>query len=285
MSCAHARYILSGSTRRLKVIHIVTCFWNAGDYVGRCIKSIREQTEKDYLVHLVDDASSDASHDECIKATAGDERFRIYRNEPKKYKLKSIDEIISDSTNMKDEDVVVELDGDDQFAHPEVLERVKMVYDDPRIMICNARHTFSDGSLGYSRRVNVSEVRYRPFEFLHLRTWRAGLWRGVDKRYFMDPDDPTGGYFRTAVDVAYSMPMLELAGEEAYEYLPEVMVVYNDQNPKNSHKPGSAVGGISAQNSCAIRARLLNFSNNPNFDKEKIERYIENEPRYKLGRD
>jgi hypothetical protein len=226
--------------------------------------------------------STDGSYEECMKLIAKDKRLRLTRNAPKKYKLKSIDEIISDTSIMKDEDVIVELDGDDHLAHKDVLKRVREIYSNPKTMICNARHVFSDGKMGYSRHVDVTKIRHSPFEFTHLRTWRAGLWRNVDKRYFVDPADSSGGYFKTAVDVAYSFPMLELAGQEGYKHCEEVMLVYNDKNPRNSHKPGSALGGIGAQNSSCIRARLLNFSNNPNFDRQKIDHYIETEPRYKL---
>lgn len=260
------------------MIHVVTCFWNARDYLSGCLESIKMQSKSEYVVHLVDDMSSDGGDTFVANSIEGDQRFRLSRNESKKYKLKSLDDLISDISLMDDEDIVVELDGDDKFAHQNVIARVSELYNDPRLMICNARYIFPDGGLGYSWKANIPELRYSPFCFSHLRTWRVGLWRRVNKRYFVDPLD--GEYFKTAVDVAYSLPMLELAGVDGYAHCEEVMVVYNNQNPKNSHKADSAVGGISVQNSCAIRARLLNFSNNPYFDKDRIKNYIGSDPRF-----
>ena len=260
------------------MIHVVSCFWNAEPYVGKCIESILSQSEMEYVVHMVDDVSSDGGYEMCKRMVGGDSRFRLVKNTSKKYKLKSIDEIISDKNIMDDEDIVVELDGDDHFLHKNVLVTVKKNYShNPYLKISNGRYVLPDGSPGHSCFVNVNEARHSGFDFSHLRTWRAGLWRSIDKRYFIDPVD--GEYFKTAVDLAYSLPMLEAAGQESYKHMEEAMVVYNDQSPLNSHKPGSAAGGRMTQNACAIRIRMLNFGNT-NFNMEKIEEYIRTDPMF-----
>ena len=50
-------------------------------------------------------------------------------------------------------------------------------------------------------------------------------------------------YFISGADVAYSFPMVEMAGEEHYEFISNILLVYNGDNPRNDHKQGSASGG------------------------------------------
>jgi hypothetical protein len=90
----------------------------------------------------------------------------------------------------------------------------------------------------------------------------------VDKRYFIDED---GEYFKTAADVAYSFPMLEIAGQSRYDHVKEVMVVYNDENPRSDNKKGR-VGGLREQNLAAGRVRMMDFEKH---DKDKIMAFIE----------
>jgi diacylglycerol kinase family enzyme len=74
------------------------------------------QSHKDFIMHLIDDQSNDGGVDICREATQGDERFRIISNEKKKHKLKNMDDLIC-GKDIDDEDLIIELDGDDVFSH------------------------------------------------------------------------------------------------------------------------------------------------------------------------
>jgi hypothetical protein len=59
------------------------------------------------------------------------------------------------------------------------------------------------------------------------------LWRNIKDE---DHKDSNGDYLSINADLAYMLPMLEMAGPEHYKYLPEVNLVYNNLNPINDHK-------------------------------------------------
>jgi hypothetical protein len=107
---------------------------------------------------------------------------------------------------------------------------------------------YTNGVQGFSSEANPDTVRNDAFTFSHLRTWKAFLWKAIPKDYFMDID---GTYFKSAPDVAYTIPLLELSGKEHYRYNPEIVYVYNEVSPYNEHKNESAGGGLGEQTRCA----------------------------------
>ena len=244
------------------MINIVTCVWNAEKYIGLCIDSILEQTHKDYKVYIIDDLSTDNTVSLAKEKIAEDARFSIIQNTEKKFKLKNLDDLISDQSPMRDDDIIVEIDGDDWLDRPDALDIVNKKYlDNPNLMIANSNFKFINGREGFSKYVDVSSVRYSSFCFSHLRTWKCSLWRSVNKKYFIDPRTQDGSYFKITADMAYSLPMLEIAGQERYSYIPETLLVYNDLNPHNDHKAGSAAGGHMEQGATDQVIRRLKYVN------------------------
>lgn len=223
------------------MIKIVSCFWNAENYLPNCIKTLKSQKNVDFEVYLIDDMSTDNSVDVIKKLTESDSRFKLIVNTEKKFKLKNLDDLID---TFDDEDIVVELDGDDFLLSDTVLEKVNKFYQDKNVWLTNGSFMYTNGALGFSSEANPDTVRRDAFTFSHLRTWKAFLWKVIPKDCFMDAD---GGYFKSAPDVAYTIPLLELAGKEHYRFNPEVLYVYNASSPYNEHKDGSAGGGLQEQ--------------------------------------
>ena len=109
------------------MIKIVSCFWNAKNYLPNYIKSLKIQNFKEFQVFLVDDLSNDGSSELIQDLTKDDERFVLIRNTEKKFKLKNMDELIS---NFDDDDIVVEVDADDFLLGVDVLSVIKETYKD-----------------------------------------------------------------------------------------------------------------------------------------------------------
>ena len=78
-----------------------------------------------------------------------------------------------------------------------------------------------------ANKANFKTVRSDTFVFSHLRTWKVHLWRNIEESSFIDVD---GKYFKSAADVAFSFPMVEMCGERHYEFIPEILLVYNEEN-------------------------------------------------------
>lgn len=222
------------------MIKIITCFWNVEDYVAKCIESIKKQNMTEYKVFLVDDLSTDKTVEVIEKLISEDDRFVLIKNTEKKFKLKNMDELLRNDNLFDDEDIIVELDGDDWFYDENVLEFIKNKYEsNKKLWLTNGSWVWTDGRFGFSAKVNPETIRTDPFQFSHLRTWKVHLWRNIDQKSLQYDD---GNYFISGADVAYTFPMVEMSGIDHYEYIPKILLVYNGENPRNDHKSGSASG-------------------------------------------
>lgn len=230
---------------------VVSAFWNASEYIKKCITSVKNQTFTDFVMYLIDDMSTDDTVGKIHSLIKGDDRFNLIINNEKQYKLKNLDDLIMDEDLIDDEDIIVELDGDDWLFDEHVLQKIYDRYSkNKNLWMTNGSFIYSNGMIGFSSKVNPSSVRTDPFRLSHLRTWKSHLWRSIEEESFIGPD---GEYFRSAPDVAYTFPMVEMAGDKHYEYISDIMYVYNAESPYNEHKPNSSDGGIQSQ------------SNNANF--------------------
>ena len=232
------------------MIKFVVCVWNAEKYIKNCIRTLKSQKDEDFEVYLIDDMSTDTTVDVIKSLIQGDERFNLILNQEKKFKLKNLDELI---TTFDDEDIVIELDGDDFLLNSNVVGDIRKVYSDKKVWLTNGSFMYTNGDPGFSQKCNPNTVRKDAFRFSHLRTWKSFLWKAIPKNYLRDDN---GEYFKSAADVAYTFSLLELAGEENYRFLSKLYYVYNAQSPYNDHKPGSATGGgLTEQNRCSTIIR------------------------------
>jgi glycosyltransferase involved in cell wall biosynthesis len=219
------------------MIKFVCCFWNAEKYIKNCIRTIKSQTDKEFEVYLIDDMSTDNTVEITKKLIEDDSRFKLIVNQEKKYKLRNLDELIS---QFDDEDIVIEIDGDDFLLSSDIVSDIKNIYSDGQVWLTNGSFMYSNGDPGFSSKCNPETVRKDVFTFSHLRTWKSFLWNAIPDTYLRDDD---GTYFKSAADVAYTFSLLELAGEKNYRFIPKLYYVYNADSPFNDHKPGSATGG------------------------------------------
>lgn len=106
------------------MIKIVSCFWNVEQYIEKCISSVKIQTLKNFKMFLIDDMSNDKTSEIIEKLIQGDNRFVYIKNTEKKFKLKNLDDLLLDNSLIDDEDIIVELDGDDWLYSDTVLQKV-----------------------------------------------------------------------------------------------------------------------------------------------------------------
>ena len=133
------------------MIKIVSCFWNAEQYISNCIKTLKNQLDGDFEVFLIDDMSNDNSVSIVNSLISNDSRFNLIINTEKKFKLKNLDDLIS---TFDDNDIVVELDGDDFLLGNDVINDIRKIYNNKNVWLTN-------GSFMYSR----SDVYFLKFNF------------------------------------------------------------------------------------------------------------------------
>ena len=213
---------------------ILTTVYNCQDYIERCLSSIMSQKFKNFKCYITDDLSTDNSIKLIEDFIKNDGRFILVKNKIKLYQPGNYDQVIRNNENIDDNDVIVEIDGDDWLPDSKVLERINNVYSDNNVWIANGSFKYPNGMVGFSsKQENLDNLRNSRFTASHMRTWRVFLWRKIKQEDLKDED---GVYWKVTGDLSFMYPMLEMSGDEHYRFMPEINYVYNDTNPLNDHK-------------------------------------------------
>lgn len=213
---------------------IVTTLYNAEEYVERCIGSLMGQKFRDFKCYITDDISTDGSVEKVKSMIKGDERFILIENKDKFYQPGNYDQVIRGNDNIDDNEVIVEVDGDDWLPDSKTLSRIAEVYSDDNVWIANGSFRYSNGQPGFASEQAITDnLRTSRFTASHIRTWRAFLWRAIKQD---DLKDENGIFWKVTGDLAFMYPMLEMSGQEHYRFMNEVNYIYNEQNPLNDHK-------------------------------------------------
>jgi glycosyltransferase involved in cell wall biosynthesis len=229
---------------------IVTTLYNAEDYVERCIGSLMGQNYRDFTCYITDDISTDNSVEKVKNMINGDDRFILIENKEKFYQPGNYDQVIRYNDKIADDEVIVEVDGDDWLPDSKTLSRIAEVYSNPNIWIANGSFRYSNGAPGFaSEQVITDNLRKSRFTASHMRTWRAFLWRNIKQE---DLKNPEGVYWPVTGDLAFMFPMLEMAGQEHYKFMTDVNYIYNEENPLNDHKVD-----ITLVNDIAVKIRNM----------------------------
>ncbi len=217
----------------MKLIIGVTLY-NSGDIVERTLGSIMSQTYKNFVCYITDDLSTDNSADIVENFIKGDDRFHLIRNTKKRYQGGNYDLICRDTEGVDDEDIFIEVDGDDWLPDSKVFDRVVNHYESGDIWIANGCFRYSDGRKGFSQPVtNINNLRKGAYTASHLRTWKIFLWRAIKPE---DLRNENGNWWDCACDLIFMYDMFELSGLEHYKFMSEINYIYNESNPLNEHK-------------------------------------------------
>ena len=220
----------------LAKFNIVVPFYNCEKWIKKCIKSIKKQKYKNFTCTFIDDMSNDNSKNIVKNEISGDNRFKLVINKTKKYALANIVHTIN-NLECNDEDVIILLDGDDWFATSRTLDKLCGAYEDNTLMTYGSYIYNPGGAPGvepseYPKEVvKTNSFRKDQWRASHLRTFKYKLWKNLDKNDLKDGNK----YYEMTYDQAIMLPLLEMASERS-KYIPEVLYVYNTENPLNVDK-------------------------------------------------
>ena len=211
---------------------IVIPTYNAEKWIVRALDSVYTQKYSNYECILSDDMSTDETWDKVSKLPLGD-KFVTHKNTEKKYALKNIYDSI-ERLKPSQEDVIVVLDGDDWFSTDHVLSKLNEYYTKDKCKITYGSFVrYPDGVIGPEaseypdRVVKNNSFREDQWRASHLKTFKYSLWNKVNVK---DLKNSEGVFYEVSYDQAMMFPMLEMAGDKS-KYIPEVMYVYNIENP------------------------------------------------------
>lgn len=218
---------------KVKLI-ILTTLYNCESYIEKCIQSLKDQTFKDFTCYLTDDLSTDSTVEVVKKLISDDQRFILIQNKEKLFQPGNYDQVIRNNNLIDNNEICVEVDGDDWLPDVNVLKRVNDLYKRSIVWLANGSFVYHDGRPGFAQKPSFfKSIRKQDFALTHLRTWRAFLWRKIK---IEDLKDSNGRYYEVAGDLAFMFPMFEMAGPLHYRFMKEVNYVYNEGNPINDHK-------------------------------------------------
>ena len=216
------------------MLNILTTAYNCENYIGRCIASIKEQIE-DFHCYITNDLSTDNTVEVAKKAIDNDPRFSLIINKEKLYQDGNYDSIIRNNSDINDDDIIVEVDGDDYLPDKEVLSRVLGYYEDEEVWITSGQFMYLNGETGFATFVPTKNLRFTVMRATHLRTWKAWLWREIKEEDLKFE----GLYVKSAGDMFFMFPMLEMATEKHCKFIDDINYVYNNENPLGDDKGGN----------------------------------------------
>lgn len=242
-----------GASEKVRFLVVVPAY-NAEACVVPLVESLASQTYRRWRALFVDDASTDRTAHELVRALEArrlDDRVELVRNPERLYKSESLFRALRRRGDA--DDVVAIVDGDDRLAADHALERIAREYEAGyEVVWSNWRG--SDGSAGTSFYLNpFIPPRQQPFVSSHLFTFRRRLFDAIEERDFQDDDHR---WLRAGCDVALALPILEQTLRR--KHVDEVLYVYNRDNPLSIDRQGGSdplVADAQAETSRLLSAR------------------------------
>jgi len=251
---------------------VLVASYNNSKWYKENLKSILDQSYRQYRIVYVDDYSSDKTANlvetflkerkvnynkltihyndnldllstsqyvsflsTLIKAKQKNCKFLLVRNEQRKFALHNL---IMAIYACGDREIVVEVDGDDFLAHSNVLKKLNDVYNIRNVWLTYGQFkNLSNGRrCSWNMKIPDSVVVARSIrKYPHLPTHLRTFYAGLFKKIKLEDLVFEGGFYKMTWDVAFMLPMIEIAADK-FHYISEPLLIYNDLNDINDHK-------------------------------------------------
>ncbi|MDB6081681.1 MAG: hypothetical protein JWO53_953 [Chlamydiia bacterium] len=213
---------------------VVVPSYNNASWACKNLASIAEQTYPHFHLYYIDDASTDNTRElaELFLQQPGlKERHTLICNAERQGSLANFYRVIHQIEPHK---VIVCVDGDDWLAHPKVLERVALEYSESCVWLTYGSYESEPPGLQHVKPISADvyrDVSFRSYDWVtdHLKTFYAKLFQLIEKEDLLFQ----GHFFPMAGDVAFMLPMLEMAAKGHIRMIPETLYIYNICNPLN----------------------------------------------------
>ena len=217
---------------------IVTCR-NAEETILKTINSIKDQRYKNFVCVISDDYSTDSTCKIVKKEIKNDERFYLIENKEQSFPCKNTEIAIESINDLKDEDVIFVLGGDDWLPDSFVLSKLSSHYEEEKCWSTFGSWWTQDYEKNpfymqdYPDNIKkLNDFRSAAWVASSPRTFKAFLWKKILKEDLKDSDKK---YYSCATDFAYFIPILEMCGEKSY-YVNDILYTYNRSTPLNMDK-------------------------------------------------
>jgi glycosyltransferase involved in cell wall biosynthesis len=202
---------------------VIVVGYNNGGFLEKTLQSIYAQNYSNFRVVYIDDASTDGSFElaqQLIYDT--DKKVSFHKNDARLGVLANLTNVIRDCL---DDEIVAVVGGEDWFAHEWVLSRLNQYYANADLWVTYGQCCeYPKYTLG----PKLAPARDKPFGNLRLNTFYAGLFKEIGSDDFFEGEM----ILSAAVDMAYMIPMLEMAQGHS-TFIPEVFYVANGSAKEN----------------------------------------------------
>lgn len=216
-----------------RAIILMTTF-NAEKFIKRAIDSVINQTYKDWLLFIVDDCSEDSTHKIICESYPEDKRIVSYVTGGRYGKLNNFFNTIK--INLRPDDIVVVLDGDDYFGKTDYLEKLMDKFKNPDIKIVtgSAYYESHPSNREAPDLINPRELLLHTYPQYDVLAFKVELFLQIPESMFKDGN---GNWLMYAADPAMNYPMLYLAGIKGHDkLLLENGYIYNDYHENSEGK-------------------------------------------------
>jgi glycosyltransferase involved in cell wall biosynthesis len=218
-----------------KFVIITTCY-NVSPYLEHNITVNKFQSYTNTLFVYVDDQSKDGSYETLQSLTKDDDRFIVIKNPNNGSQAKAYMyaiEYLEQNKLISDEDIIVEIDGDDWLSSTFVLEYLNEIYQNSKIWMTYGQYQmWPNGKLGghYSMDIHDdvdkhNQHRSYPFPYSHLKTYKYWLFNKINREDLID--STTNELYAAAWDHVLCLPMVEMAGKKHIYRCNDVLYILN----------------------------------------------------------
>lgn len=274
---------------------------NNAKWVEKNLHSVFSQRYHDFRVIYVSDGSTDGTDEivrEYVKSQNNEARFTLITNRERQGPLACMCQI----AHMCDfDEILVDLDGNDWLANTGVLKYLNQIYQDETVWMTYGQFIrFPGYGKGFAKEVDLQVIENNRFRseggsVTHLKTFYASLFQQIDKKcFFYD-----GNFIQRAGDLAYTLPILEMAGTHS-RFIPEALYVYNQNLPFHPDKepsqleeqmdryirslqPYAPLANLPTPQTLPIYSQIENLKNLTLSDYQFIQDFLKLGKRDKLG--
>lgn len=223
-----------------KPIVVVIPSYNNSQYFIANLESIFGQSYSNFRVIYIDDASPDGTGN-LVESYLNE---RGYKNKvtliKNRTRLGGMENLYYAIHSCKDDEVVVNVDGDDQLAHSNVLQKINDIYKNPDIWMSYGglkafvpieqkppRGNYLSPTYGFSGSDRIN----RYFATTSPRTFYAKLFKLVKQEDLLYKGihlPLKRNFFPSASDIAFMLPMGEMAQDHQMHYEEGPLYLYNN---------------------------------------------------------
>ena len=232
----YENYLLNLPKRNLtfqdsgKKFCIVISSYNNEKFIIPNINSIFIQKYSNWRIIYIDDASIDKTLEIAYQIRSdwniSAERFEILSH-PYKVTSPAYSYYVAANNYCNDDDIMVQLDGDDMLAGEEVLSKLVHVYNNKNIWVTFGSFISTEGTTRIdANKYNISKclgnIRNSTWITSHLRTSYTWLFKRIKEQDLKYENN----FLNCTNDVAIMFPIIEMAGRDRTHYMKDIIHLY-----------------------------------------------------------